>query len=278
MKNKIIRIVLNILYLLVGIVSVVVSIYYSRKWFVYNGIPKVIRELLAIIYVLFLNILFENSISQWLYANKCKIESNKLVNKNYKGRLILLGIKKRLVASVIMFVWLLLASYSIISTIGGQYDQLSEIEEQLPQDTSNYKDEIAIIEEKIILYEERIYSNKKEVKILLKRLESIEDVEKSYKYKNTSKKNENRLDNLKENIETDEQQILSLKDQIISIKLKGSKVNSGSVFNYFEKIIKVKGYIIQFVLAFFPSIVVDFFAPISFALFLFGKKEKKYSK
>lgn len=274
-KEKTINIFLDFIYLFVGFSCLLVSIYYSWRWFKYNGVIKYVREILAISYMLFLNILFESSIALFIKSKKYRIESKKMVNKNIKNLLIEMFIKKKIIAILLIFVWLFLTSYSIISTIGGQYDQLSKIETQLPEDTSDYKDQIKLIEDKINLYEKRIKSNKIEKQIILKRLSSVEDVDKNYTYKNTTRKNEIRLDKLKETIDNDESEILKLKDNIISIKLKGSKINSGSIYNYFEKIIHIKGYVIQFVLSFFPSIVVDFFAPISFAMFIFGRKKDK---
>lgn len=275
MRNKIINITMDIFYLYVGIASTIVSIIFSYKFFVYNGYNPKLSFVVATLYMIFLNLLFEGGIACFLKSNRLHTNKPKYIRHKTLKRFNKIIRKYVYIGIIIITSWLILVSYSIISTIGGQYEQLSKLQKNNKDinitETSNL-DQIPIIEDQIglLLTQKKLFND--EIVTIKKRLDSVEDVEKSYRYKNTSAKNEERLDELRDKIVELDTKVIQYKNKIIEIKIKSNNIVEGNTYNYFERVIKIPAFIIQFVLSFFPSIVIDFFAPISFAMFLFRKR------
>jgi hypothetical protein len=271
MKN--INKVTDVLEIVVGFATLVTSIMFSYKFFVYNGHHVFWSMVMAISYMTFLSLLFQAAVAIWIKANRLKLEKRKYVEKRSKRIITKLVIKNRSISILIFISWLFLVSYSIISTVGGQYEKLTKIENKRPKKKGS-TEELKIIQDKIKILTEQKETYQIEKTTIENRLNSVEDVEKSYTYRNTSRKNEGRLDELRLKIENKDIEIMDEKDKLLKVRLELNSVSSGDVYNYFERIIKIPAFIIQFFLSFFPSLVLDFFSPISFAMFIFRKREK----
>lgn len=274
MREKIINSIIDMLYLIAGFGSLSLSIFYSIKLFLYNGVNTICSITFSLVYVLFLTLIFTHGIKLIL------------ISKEYKDKMVLFSNKKSvqyiivknkrihnfLIGCLILLIWLFLVVYSIIATIGGQYDQLSKLEINREENNTD-ENQIPIIEEKIILLKNQSNLFQNEINMVEKRLNSVQDVEKSYQYKNTTKKNEDRLDELRNKLLENDNSIMNLKNQIMEIKIESKNIIEGSIYKYFQRITGISSLFIQFILSFFPSIVIDFFAPISFSLFLYRKRE-----
>lgn len=270
MKNNILKIAFDVLYFTVGLLCIAVSIKFSYQFFIYNGHNVLWSFIFAFAYIVFLNLLFEQGINYFIKNKIIKKEEYKYKDEVNKKKIKIFKFKNTLKGCLILFSWLLLTSYSVISTIGGQYEQLTKIIENEPEVMT--ENSIPLLEEKISLYKSQCEIYKAEIKTIQKRLSTIEDIEKSFDFKNTSAKNEKRLDELVQKLEEKNSLIMETTNAIISIKISSADIKSGNIYKYFEKITKIKANLIQFVLSFFPSIVVDFFSPISFAMFIFRRK------
>lgn len=273
MDNKIVNWIIDFLYLSVGVSATVVSIKFSYQFFVYNGHAKFWSMVIAMLYIIFLNLIFEGGIASFVKSKQLRKKKGELLKKFSLKEINRTIRNLNITGYVIIFVWLILASYSIISTVGGQYEQLSKLEIDVEEAIVTIE-QVPLIESQIIILDKQKALYKEEIKALQKRLATIEDIEKSYIYKNTSAKNEARLDLLRDRLLDTDSSILSLRQDILSISINNNKIVKGSTYKYFERIIKIPAFIIQFILSFFPSITVDFFAPIGFAMFLFRKRKR----
>ena len=266
--QKIINMTMDLLYLIVGLASIIVSIKFSYAFFRYNNHDIEWAMTISIIYILFLTMIFEEGIKKFVTAKKLTRERDK--SKNDSNRKVFNKVirKRYFVGSLILLSWGVLTTYSVISTIGGQYDLITKMEGFNSVDTVDTKELNSIISIKVNQKAILI----KEVNIIEKRLASVEDVEKSYKYKKTGSKNELRLDELRDKIFNIDLEIIQYKSKISEHNANKNSVSNGNIYNYFERIFKIPAFKIQFILSLFPSIMVDIFAPVSFALFLYRKK------
>lgn len=272
-REKVIDNIMDFLYLISGFGSLSLSIFYSIRLFIYNGVNVICSITFATVYVVFLTLIFTQGIKLLIIAKAYKSKLELFTNLESKQYMIISKRKRqRSVTGIsILIIWFFLVIYSIVATIGGQYDQLSKLEidrETLTANTSH----IPIINDQIKLLkdQQRLFSD--EVNMIKTRLNTIQDIEKSYKYKNTSAKNEKRLDDLRDKITKNDQSIMEYKNQIIEIQISQNQIIEGSIYKYFQRITGISALIIQFILSFFPSIVIDFFAPISFSMFLYRKR------
>jgi len=271
-REKVISLAMDTTYLVIGFLAMLASIKFSYKFFRYNGHPIIWSVIISIVYVLFLNLIFEAAISIFVQIREIKLERNKQREQSMIKRYNKLINKQKAKGSLIMLSWLLLIFYSVISTVGGQYDQLSQLNIDYKEDAADSKKQTPIIQDQIELLEKQKVLYIKEMDAIAKRLTTVENIEKSYTYKNTSSKNEERLDELREKTMSIDTKIMNYRSKIIEIEMKSNNITSGNVYKYFERVTKIPGYIIQFVLSFFPSIVLDFFAPISFAMVIFRNR------
>lgn len=269
-KQKIIDIVKDLIFLVVGVGSSYLSILYSIRLFIYNGISVFNSTVFSVVYILFITVIFTQGIKYFIdwkrIEEKLQLYKEKTINyKILKNR----SLKNLFKGIILILVWFFLVIYSVAATIGGQYDQLSKLEISR-RDRSESHDEIPLIEKKISLLKNQKSLYQKEVKIIETRLNSIKDVEKSFTYKNTSARNEKRLDLLRKKIIEVDQKIMDLHEEVIKIQIQKNEIK-GSIYQYFERIFNLPSFIIQFIMSFFPSVVIDLFAPVSFSMFLYRK-------
>jgi hypothetical protein len=284
MNNKVISVIVDIINLIVGIVAITISIYYSFKWLEYVGTPFIISASLALTYVLFINIVFESAIglikqAYTIHKNALKIKTN---NPGLYKRARFMKLKRIVIGYFILLVWFFLTIYSILSTVAGQYNQLIFVETQQintdAKDTDFYKDQIIAINEQIELLKNENKLFNEEIKILVNRSSSIESIEDKFKYRNTTKKTETRTDLLRKNITENNKKISSLIEKKSGLQKEDYsdfKVNKGNVYNYFAKLTRLEPLYIQFILSLFPSMFIDIISPVSLAIFLFRKRQEK---
>ncbi len=272
-RDNLVSLITDIVYLTIGVLAMIASIKFSYFFFRYNGHPIFWAILISIVYVLFLNLIFEVAIAMFIKSSDLKHERNKQRDKEMRKRYNKKIFSLRSRASLILFAWLLLVFYSVISTVGGQYDQLSDLKIDKLDSVSGGKGKVSDIQEMIEIQIERKVLYSKEISSITSRLGSVEDIEKSFEYKNTSLKNEKRLDYLRDKLLEIDSNIIKYKNDIMEVKETQNNITNGNVYKYFERVIHIPGYVIQFVLSFFPSIVLDFFAPISFAMVIFRRKK-----
>jgi len=272
-REQLISMVTDIAYLVIGTLAMVASIAFSFNFFMYNNIHWFWSGVIAVIYVLFLNLIFEGAIALYIKSNKMVLEKRKQRDKDlrrrYTGQIIL----KRFQGSTILVVWLLLVFYSVISTVGGQYKSLSNANIDQRGGTTLSLNEVSDIEELIQLQKETKQSYLQEMVSINKRMDTVDTMFESSSFRTASKTNEKRIDELRLSIANINKTISNYKKEIIKIKDSSDNIVNGNTYKYFSRIIKVPGFIIQFALSFFPSIVLDFFAPISFAMVIFKRKK-----
>lgn len=256
--------------LLTGAIATGLSIVFSYKFFVTNGHEWYFAGPMAFVYVVFLNlILFDCAIRYFLIGNDIKKSAGKFSNKKVRSKYSFLAFKRYVVGGLLLVCWAVFAFYSAVSTVGGQYEQFSKIKIEKPEDTEKTK---SVINENIALMskQKRLYEN--ELKMVSKRLSSIQNIDKSYEYKNTKRIDEERMDILRKSLEDLNVKILNERTRLISIELKINDISSGSFYHYIKRITNIPAIIVQFVLSLFPSIVFDVFSPVAFSMFWHRKK------
>lgn len=261
-KSGLINWLIRLSSLLLGLVCIVISIYLTSKWFIYIGFIF-IGIPLSVTYIIFINIVFEFGIKFILL-------------KKFRGYFII-------------FLWLILVSYSMITTIAGQYNKLVSAENQRIENDYDFSNQIIIddLKEEIKDLKNQKLELKTEITSLIEKSNSVNNIEDSYKYKNTIRVNNKRIDKirklLKEINKTIENKTIEYHNLIkenkkLSLNEDTFKIDSGSVYNYFSKITKINPLIIQFILSLFPGLFVDIISPISIALFLFSKDIRNLEK
>ncbi len=282
-KEKIVNYLIDFVNLAVGVTALIISIYYSYKWLHYIGTPIILSLSLAITYVAFINIVFEGGIGMIKKGFVIKKNAEKIqdTNKELYARALFMIRQRYIAGTFVLLLWVLITSYSMISTIAGQYEQLSYIEttkiETGRKDATHYSDQLESIEEEINLIEEETILYKEELATLVRRSSTIESIEDRAKYRTTTYWTEKRTDEIREKISANNEQIKTLIKEKKNIKKQdysGFTVESGTVYNYFNRIIGIDPLLIQFILALFPSIFIDIISPVSLAIFLYRKREK----
>jgi len=270
-KLNIIEIIKDTIILFIGIIALITSIYYSARFLVYTGIKKEFTYILSITYVIFLNIIFECSIGFYKKAKIIKANTNKYnVKKKNKAlyfKSIIMRIKAYALCIIIFLVWLMLTSYSMLSTVAGQYNAL--LKNNISYSKNKNIDYVSI---QIEILKENNNAHKKELEQKINILSSVDNIDKSYLYKNTTKKTEERVDKLNQLIKENNIKILGLLDKQDNKKI---NFNKGSVYEYFSFLLNynIDPVYIQFFLSVFPSIFIDIISPISFAILIYRKRD-----
>jgi hypothetical protein len=283
MKEKIIYYFIDFFYLAVAITALIISIYYSSMWLLYIGTPVWLSWSLAVIYILFLNIIFEASIGVIKQGGniKANIERLRLKDTDIKRyrKYTIKAFSKKTIGVLVLVVWFCLTLYSMVSTVAGQYNQLTQIESTGKiKNVDFYKNQITAIDAQLMIFEKEKITLEEELSLLLERSSSITSTEDKYIYRNTTTKTENRMDELRKKIKNNNNEILLLIKEKATLEksdFNNNMIDSGSVYNYFSKIVKINPLWIQFILSLFPSIFIDVIAPVSLSLFIYRKRKNE---
>lgn len=278
MKNKlnreqVITLVTDIVYVFIGVLAMIASIAFSYKFLKEScGFNIFWSFILSTIYILFLNLMFEAGIGKFVKSKEMLLEMRKQRDPEMRKRIKNAITKLKVHGYLILVGWLVLVSFSIVSTVGGQYNQLAKIKIDTVDkvnDTSSIRD----LEDMIALENESKESYLKELEAIEKRMNTVDTMYESASFRTATGKTEKRADTIRKELKTIKSNIKNYKMQIMRIKENATDITNGNVYKYFERIVKVPGFLIQFFLSFFPSIVLDFFAPVSFAMVIYRRRK-----
>ena len=235
----------KIMNLFIGLLSLILSIYFTYIWFI-EFLNPFISGFLAVSMVGFSIISFEMLI---LFFQ----------SKNYMGFI------------AFLLLWIIVVIFSITSTIAGQYNHFLKIEKKEVKIDQNGLKIYESLELQINQVNEELSSRKQEREKLKEFMNSITDFEdKNYKNINYQISVKNKLiSNLSEkltNLQNEKTELLKNNDKMFIEKQ----------FNFFEwisSVLKVKKSTVQFWLNLFPAVFVDISAPICLAVAIFLKKE-----
>ena len=260
---------------IVGCMLVFLSGVFSYMWFI-----KVLHPVLAIVisiaWVASSIILFESII--YIIRNKKKLIYTENKYKNIIIKITYLLAKYSSVTGLFL-VWIIVVSFSIGSTIAGQYDNFkSKIESSKISGA-----EINTIDNKLIFE-----SYDKQLNLLYSELESY-DIERSVLIKQINKLEEmNRAYyDINWRIGVKNKAMNKIKEQITEIEnnknklLSEKKLTFKENFNFFEwlsKILNISSDKIQLIWNFFPALMIDIVAPLCFAITIFLKDVKEEVK
>jgi nitrogen fixation-related uncharacterized protein len=223
---------------------------------------------------------FEASIHYFNFAVIVNFNRKLPKNKEKSAKCIRLIVLYSVIGVALMLFWLALVSYSMTSTVSGQYDQLKTVETTRISTTNiedEAKDKNNNIDSKIALLKEDNQTLKAELDNLLLRAASIDTVENRYKYRRTTGSTESRIDSIRDKIQENNNSIADLltqKDINRAVYIDTFNVDQGNVYEYFSKITGFSPLLIQFILSMFPSIFVDVMCPVCLAIVLYRRRNK----
>jgi hypothetical protein len=243
---------LKILLLIIGTGATYMSIYYSYKWLL-DFLDPVRAFMLALIMVIFAVVSFELII---LFRQR----------------------KQYLLVAVFSILWLIVTSFSMTSTIAGQYN--SRIEKL----NSRYEkeSELQISSRKNNEYEEQKKEYQDNLKMMKEDFNQVQILLSQYKTKEEiveGGKIYNRLFWRSRKVKSDMNKVikqlrkLRLENKNTSNKL--IKKNAPDFYVWISMLFHYSPLLIQFWLSVFPALFIDIIAPLSFAIVMFIKVGKE---
>jgi hypothetical protein len=243
--------ILKIILGIIGSISAFLSMYYSYIWFASN-MYKFLAIFFSVIMVSFSVCAFEIII--WLRQEK-----------------------KHLISGFFSFLWIIVLLLSMISTVAGLYNKYWEKKNiKIIQNTDNNYKLLKELENQEQQYKQDIEDKIKERKRFLKILSEF-DTNKEIKenkkqinsYRNSLYYLDKDIKKLKEKLNS----VIEEKKELLSKNKNVKELNEDDFFTWAEKIIKVKSYVLQFILNIFPAVFIDIIAPLCFALVLFFNRK-----
>lgn len=301
MVNKTIRGI----FLVITLILLSVSVYYSRSWHVFVQMPSLIAWGLSGAFVVSATALFDLAIGRILHVIRLKKG-----HEEYKRSIF----SSVIVGTFFLTVWMILTAYSMYSTLAGQFNHM------LLSDITVY--EMSGIQQQIEILEKELLPapvlSRTTINILIKDIDdktqlllnekknlndmigSTADIEKGAEYRTVIRDTNarisvieselNKLSVEKRNlliplitdnseIELELRKLKTERDKNITDKEKLALQED--IFEFLARIFDTESIIIRFIALAFPSILVDLISPITSALFFYGwsmplKKEKTY--
>lgn len=287
MVNKLIRTI----FLLITLVLLSVSVYYSRGWHVFVQMPGLIAWGLSGAFVISATALFDLAIGKFRDRNKTNI----------------------LIGFFYLSIWVILTLYSMYSTLAGQFNvmlktsvstyDVSSDQEEIDRLQSQIDKPTGIIDpgvKKILIsdIDNKITAFMEEKKIINNMISDTSGAEEAALYRSAIRDANTRLGLIENSMEilSAEKRELLLPEIIdtsdIEIELRELKKQRDSnltdaeklslqpdIFDFLSEIFETTADMIQFIALAFPSILVDLISPIFSALFIYGlgDKRKTYS-
>jgi len=243
---------------IIGIGASIMSCYYTSVW-LFEFLPRFLSVFLSLLMIMFSVLSFQLIILFW--------EDNRIT-----------------LISIFIILWIIVAVFSMGSTIAGQYNKRMILEKESIEKEKSYKSDLLVIE---VL--------KKEEETLLKQIEEKNKVKDSTlslleEYKDIEIQRQNRpyYNDLQWRMTRVNRDLNNLSEQLTKVReeMKKRIIESPEMFIEEEKkeikdfyfwlanILKTSKDIIQFWLSIFPALFIDIIAPVGLAVCFFLKREK----
>lgn len=241
----------------VGLVTTALSIWYTTGWHLHTGDPLIIAIPFSASIVIFLVILFEFGVRQWI---------------NGKRR-----------SAIFLFVsWLFLVSYSMQNTVAAQYLGVLKDREERSESVASLEvaaDEIGLLRSSIAEAEASLAADYREQDSLQKALASVESVEKDFEYRQTTARTRARADAVRTRIETTRRELERLRNEVSRASLADAThraVGERDIFAFYTKVLGIKNPgAIELSLAIFKGVILDLMNVICFMVVMLREKWKE---
>jgi hypothetical protein len=246
-----------------GVLSMIISIYYTFIW-ANDNLNSVLAVILSSLIVLFSTSAFETMI----YIIKSKM-----------------GIFKWFISLFFLLLWIIVNSFSILSTAAGQYSLFFAKEQSkidsITIESTEYND--LIVNEKELIDEKNILLEQE--KPLLFIISSMKNMDQFFSEDKRSKESvifydaQIRINTINKDIENIDKQLIVVRNKKVELFNKNikPKIELKSIpdfYTLFGRIISLDKSYTQFVFSLFPSVFLDIMSPICLAIFLFLKKKE----
>lgn len=242
---------IKILMIFIGTGATLISIYYTSIWFM-EILNSFLSIVLSTIMIVFSILAFEISI--YLLAKRRSV-------------------KNILILSVYSLLWLIVTSFSITSTIAGQYNSYERVKKEngLSQMELIRQRELDILVEqrkdKKVELGERI----EERKFISKKLGEMETLEQMDAREHTYNRLNKKLGYINSRLYRIRKELNSIDKKLITAIPRQEK--TVDFYSWLANIFQMDRNFIQFLISIFPAIFVDIIAPTAFATAFLGMKE-----
>lgn len=241
----------------VGLITTALSIWYTTLYHLKTGDAFIVALPFSASIVVFLIILFEFGVRQWINAKKK--------------------------SAIFLFCsWMLLVSYSIQSTVAAQYIGVMQDRERRSEEVADLqgaKDEARLLGDSIKEAEESLAADRREQDSLQKALASVESVEKDFEYKKTTERTRARADAVRARITSTQEQLARLRKEMserIHADVQFRAVGERDIFAFYTKVLGVENPgAIELSLAIFKGIILDLMNVVCFMVVMLREKWKE---
>ena len=259
-KNTIPVFIIQLFMGIIGTGATIISIYYTTV-FLNEFLPWIFSLMLSSIMILFSISSFETII---LFFSQ-NIIKNLFV--------------KHITTLIFILLWLVVTSFSIMSTVAGQYNKhIENINNDLEKDKNSIEWASLIEQEKEL--KENLNNYREQIKSYNSIVSGINDLEErkenskiwadtQYRIRITNKQINEAMENLKK-IRENKKKHLQTSKNIVYISIERNL----NFYEWIAKIFNISKDIVQFIMSLFPAVFCDFIAPIGLALCLFLNKDK----
>lgn len=251
--------------LIIGLSALGVSFYYSILWFYNQGAGLFLSVVFALIYVGSTTIAFEKGIEQLnIFAN---VEKGKTYKRKKRWTYLLSGL-------LILGLWSMGAGYSMLSTIGGQYDQLVTLDTKTTEQIDR-TDYVAIQAQKL---EDRASYKAEERALVLACAELPPGTD--WASREAINRNQGRLDTVRAELKTIDAYLLEIAPLVGAQEhTETFNISDRNFYVYLAEITGKDPVKIQFKLALFPSVTTDIISPVFITIFILGwRRENRLKK
>lgn len=257
---KSIRIIMGI----IGIGAATISIYYTAIWLI-EFLPFLFAILLSTIMVGF------------------SISTFEVIVLIFSGSILHSKLAKWTVCALFSVLWVIVSTFSIISTVAGQYNKyVSGLQEQTRSGVSTGRANWGIIQERKQELQLRLSEYRQQVLSLNKIISGLSDVEKrqensgiwgetQYRLSKANKEMNKISDELEKVRAEERKQIDESRQHGVSLTINGGD-GLPDFYGWFAKVVNVHKDRAQFLMSLFPAIFVDIISPIGIAIALFLRK------
>lgn len=257
---KSIRIIMGI----IGIGAATISIYYTAIWLI-EFLPFLFAILLSTIMVGF------------------SISTFEVIVLIFSGSILHSKLAKWTVCALFSVLWVIVSTFSIISTVAGQYNKyVSGLQEQTRSGVSTGRANWGIIQERKQELQLRLSEYRQQVLSLNKIMSGLSNVEKrqensgiwgetQYRLSKANKEMNKISDELEKVRAEERKQIDESRRHGVSLTINGGD-GLPDFYGWFAKVVNVHKDRAQFLMSLFPAIFVDIISPIGIAIALFLRK------
>lgn len=277
---------LRLLGLLLGVLTTILSLYFSYQWLSDNGQNKIICLLSAIAFNGFIIFTFELSLMFLLKAKIEKVTGVSLTKdqlkylsekdkKAIKPRRKYKNLINLVPGMLLLTLSIFLSILNILSIIGALYNNVAikAISESVPVVIKN---DAGPLNKKIADYEVLLRQEQDLLKDTQDKLKQFKDIEMVSKYRATYVTLTNAQKTSANNIASYNNEIINLKNDISKISAankSNTAVYHGNSFEYLSDQLKIDSFQLQFILTSYPSLFYDICSMFGIGYFLYGSRQ-----